>query len=124
MKPGVSGTVGLLEGTDGNDDRQNADDIKRYLPSQLSQLQSAVSSCLTQAQQLDDQFADLLNLTMEIHESCTATKGTNQALTRDAEMRTAILALQKNAVNESKDLDKSLSAEATKTFNDVSDETC
>ncbi|KAG9031262.1 hypothetical protein FRB95_002902 [Tulasnella sp. JGI-2019a] len=122
IKPGVNNIIQLLVGTDGNTDSQNNDDIKRYLPSQLSQLQAAVASCLTKAQEMDSNFAQLLDLTMEIHESCTATQGDNESKLKDATMRQAILAAQKTAAEESKTLEKQHLDDAKKSFTDAQDQ--
>lgn len=46
---------------------------------------------------MDDGFTNLLNLAMEIHESCTATQGDNESKIKDAEMRKTILAAQQTA---------------------------
>lgn len=121
MLAGVNNIVQLLVGTDGNTDAQNAQDIKRYLPDQLSQLQTAVTTCLEKAQDMDSAFGDLLSLTMEIHESCTATQGSNEALLKDAAMRQAILDSQKKAADDSKELEKQHLEEAKKSFDDVGD---
>lgn len=122
IKPGVNNIVQLLVGTDGNTEKQNNDDIKRYLPSQLSQLQTAVGSCLTKAQEMDSNFTQLLNLTMEIHESCTATRGENEAKLKDAQMRQAILDAQKKAAEEAKVMEKDHLEEAKKSFTDAQEQ--
>ncbi|KAG8883922.1 hypothetical protein FRB97_005596 [Tulasnella sp. 331] len=122
IKPGVNNIINLLVGTDGNTDAQNNDDLRRYLPSQLSQLQSAVGTCLSKAQEMDDAFATLLDLTMEIHESCTATQGDNESKLKDATMRQAILDAQKKAAEEAKALEKTHLEEAKKSFDDAQDQ--
>ncbi|KAG8994957.1 hypothetical protein FRB95_005059 [Tulasnella sp. JGI-2019a] len=122
IKPGLNNIIQLLVGTDGNTEKQNNDDIKRYLPSQLSQLQTAVQSCLTKAQEMDTDFAQLLDLTMEIHESCTATQGDNESKLKDATMRQSILDAQKKAAEEAKTLEKEHLEEAKKSFTDAQDQ--
>jgi len=79
VKPGVNNIVGLLSGEGSSSEAEMNANIKTFLPRQISQLQKAVTTCLQKAQETDTIFHDLLNLTMEIHESCTATQGTLRA---------------------------------------------
>ncbi|KAG9022865.1 hypothetical protein FRB95_014056 [Tulasnella sp. JGI-2019a] len=71
---------------------------------------------------MDSDFAQLLRLTMEIHESCTATKGEKEERAKDAAMRQAILAAQKTAAEEAKALEKEHLEEAKKSFHDTQDQ--
>lgn len=102
VKPAVNNIVGLLAGTHATSQEEANGDIQRFLPRQVAQLQTAVRLCLHKAQETDHMFEELRDLTMELHESCTATQGTNEARLADAAMRQSILESQRAAVEEAK----------------------
>lgn len=117
----MNNIIHLLVGSDDQSEERNADDIKRYLPRQLGDLQSAVKSCLTKSQEMHDGFSNLLDLAMEVHESCTATQGSNEAHIRDATMRQKVLREQKLAETEVKELRKKQSEQAQQAYKEVRD---
>ena len=77
VRPGVNNIVELLVGKEDNTPRQNELAIERHLPNQILSLSKTVQACLEKAKETDHVFSELLELTMEIHESCTATQGTS-----------------------------------------------
>ena len=77
VRPGVNNIVQLLVGHDDNTPRQNEMAIQRHLPNQISALSRTIQACLAKAKETDIVFNQLLELIMEIHESCAATQGTS-----------------------------------------------
>jgi len=75
VKPGINNIVSLLAGADCTSQEEANANIRAFLPSHVSRLQKTVDLCLQKAQDTDTIFNDLLNLTLEVHESCTATHG-------------------------------------------------
>lgn len=78
IRPGVNNIVQLLVGHPDNTPRQNDRAIERYLPGQIQSLSKTVQACLEKTKETDRVFNQLLELTMEIHEACTATQGTSR----------------------------------------------
>ncbi|EJD37879.1 hypothetical protein AURDEDRAFT_154225 [Auricularia subglabra TFB-10046 SS5] len=115
VKPAVNNIVGLLAGTQAESQQEADDDIRRYLPRQVSQLQTAVRMCLRKAEETDRMFEELLDLTMELHESCTATQGTNEAKLADAAMQA------KKISQEQVEQSREAIHDAEKMFNDAAD---
>lgn len=75
IRPGVNNIVELLVGHPDNTPRQNEQAIERYLPGQIQSLSKTVQACLEKTKETDRVFNQLLELTMEVHEACTATQG-------------------------------------------------
>ena len=75
IRPGVNNIVELLVGHPDNTPHQNEQIIERHLPNQIQSLSRTVQACLDKAKETDRVFNQLLELTMEIHEACTATQG-------------------------------------------------
>jgi len=78
--PGVKDIVALLAGVGCTSQEEANANIRTFLPSHVSRLQKTVDLCLQKTQDTDTIFDDLLNLTLEVHESCTATHGELSAL--------------------------------------------
>ncbi|TBU23615.1 hypothetical protein BD311DRAFT_768173 [Dichomitus squalens] len=102
IRPGVNNIVQLLVGHPDNTARENEQAIERYLPNQINSLSRTVEACLEKAKETDRVFNQLLELTMEIHEACTATQGYNESRIREAELRKAFLAKEQEAAEEMK----------------------
>lgn len=77
VRPGVNNIVQLLVGDEDNTPRQNELAVERHLPNQIAALSKTIQACLEKAKETDTVFNQLLELTMEIHESCAATQGTH-----------------------------------------------
>ncbi len=75
IRPGVNNIVQLLVAHPDNTACQNEQAIERYLPGQIQSLSRTVEACLEKTKETDRVFNQLLELTMEIHEACTATQG-------------------------------------------------
>ncbi|RPD58003.1 hypothetical protein L226DRAFT_490578, partial [Lentinus tigrinus ALCF2SS1-7] len=110
VRPGVNNIVQLLVGHEENTPRQNELAIERHLPNQIASLSKTVQACLEKAKETDQVFSQLLELTMEIHESCTATQGDNEDRVLEANVRKKWLEQEKSAVEDM----KQISAEALK----------
>ncbi|KZV91894.1 hypothetical protein EXIGLDRAFT_836796 [Exidia glandulosa HHB12029] len=122
VKPGVNNIINLLSGALAGSEEEMNNDIKRYLPSQISQLQSSIQLCLSKAQETDTMFQDLLNLTMEINESCSATKGSYDITVRDAEVKKQVLAAQQASAQKQQEIaqeDKKAAQEAYQKAQDM-----
>ena len=85
VRPGVNNIVQLLVGHEDNTPQQNDRAIERHLPNQIESLSNTIKACLQKAKETDQTFNDLLALTMEIHESCTATQGASTSLLKKAQ---------------------------------------
>ncbi|KAI0644313.1 hypothetical protein C8Q79DRAFT_140560 [Trametes meyenii] len=116
IRPGVNNIVQLLVGDERNTARENDLAIQRYLPNQINSLSQTIKACLNKAKETDDTFHQLLELTMEIHESCTATQGENEMRIREANLRQKILDEQKRAAEEMKRLSAEHAKEAREEF--------
>ncbi|KAI0644338.1 hypothetical protein C8Q79DRAFT_141228 [Trametes meyenii] len=116
IKPGVNNIVQLLIGDERNTARENERAIERHLPNQIRSLSVTIKACLDKAKETDETFRQLLELTMEIHESCTATQGRNKRKIDKANLRQKILAEEKRAVVEMKQLSAEKAKEARDEF--------
>ncbi|KAI0699639.1 hypothetical protein C8T65DRAFT_709898 [Cerioporus squamosus] len=104
VRPGVNNIVGLLIGHEDNTPRQNELALERHLPNQIASLSKTVQACLDKAKETDDVFGQLLELTMEIHESCTATQGDNEGRNREADVRKASWVQEQSAMESMKQI--------------------
>ncbi|KAI0793599.1 hypothetical protein C8Q74DRAFT_1314667 [Fomes fomentarius] len=116
VRPGVNNIVQLLVGDEDNTPRQNEIAVERHLPNQIAALSKTIQACLEKAKETDTVFNQLLELTMEIHESCAATQGENEERVREAELRKAFLAKQEEAAKEMKSLSKDAAEQAREKF--------
>ncbi|KAI0666903.1 hypothetical protein C8Q78DRAFT_1082786 [Trametes maxima] len=116
VKPAVNNIVQLLMGDERNTARENERAIERHLPNQIRSLSMTIKACLDKSKETDETFRQLLELTMEIQESCTATQGRNKMKIDKANLRKKILDEEKRAVAEMKQLSAEKAKEARDEF--------
>ncbi|KAI0761392.1 hypothetical protein BD413DRAFT_666104 [Trametes elegans] len=116
VRPGVNNIVQLLVGDERNTPRQNDVALERHLPGQIRGLGETIQACLEKAKETDEVFHKLLELTMEIHESCTAAQGANERNLFEADLRTTILNEQKRATEEMKKISSEQAQQAREEY--------
>ncbi|KAI0742067.1 hypothetical protein C8Q80DRAFT_1110850 [Daedaleopsis nitida] len=116
IRPGVNNIIQLLVGHEGNTPRENDLAIERHLPNQINALSRTIQACLDKAQETDNVFNGLLELTMEIHEACTATQEKNDSRVREAKQRQEILAREKEAAEKMREISQEVSKQAREDF--------
>nr|VWO97729.1 Non-specific serine/threonine protein kinase (EC [Ganoderma boninense] len=119
IRPGVNNIVQLLVGHPDNTSRQNEQAIEKYLPGQIQSLSRTVQACLEKTKETDRVFNQLLELTMEIHEACTATQGRTEGRLREANLRKAFLAKEQEAVEEMKRIGEEATKKAHEDYNNA-----
>ncbi|KAM5544447.1 hypothetical protein V8D89_002107 [Ganoderma adspersum] len=102
VRSGVNDIIQLLVGHKDNTPEQNDIAIQRHLPHHVELLRSTIEVCWRKAEHTHNAFRDLLNLTMEIHASCVATRGLSESELFKAKLQKANLEQKERATREMK----------------------
>ncbi|KAI1785908.1 hypothetical protein LXA43DRAFT_975985 [Ganoderma leucocontextum] len=116
VRPGVNNIVQLLVGHPDSTPVENDLALKGYLPDQIESLSGTVQACLHRAKETHSAFDDLLKLTMEIHEACTATQGDTEMRVHEEKLRMAALEKEQAATEEMKRISKDIFDTAQESF--------